>query len=384
MNNEIHTREDAREDSSDLVAAETAGSENSSSAATSETVIEIISIESRCCTGKDLDLAEVRENSSGATASDAVGNEKSSFSDSLEALDEIKCVESICSAEKDEDLVDIGGNSLNPVASERTMSEKSSIPVISETVTGKDLDLNKVGDNSSDQAASNAAGNENSSNSVCSETLYEIRCADRGCFGGKGNDLGGYIGNSSNSVASETVIDVRCTETECNASKNKVSKAKTDVLEGKKIAVDKMKSDVPDLLRGNCEGVLESGRWDGEKVCRICHLSSDRGLNASDMIQLGCDCKGELGTAHRHCAETWFKLKGNRWCEICGESAKNITGVGDSRFMEMWNNRMVTGIGSSSLSERGRYPRCQPFGNFLLACLVIAFILPWFFRVNMF
>lgn len=310
MNNEIHTREDTREDSSNLVAAETAGSENSSSAATSETVIEIRSIESRCCTGKDLDLAEVRENSS---ASDAVGNENSSFSDSLEPLDEIKWVESTCSAEKDEDLVvDIGGNSLNPVASERTMSEKPSVPVISETVTGKDLDLNKVGDNSSDQAASNAAGNENSSNSVCSETLYEIRCADRECFGGNGNDLGGYSGNSSNSVASETVIDVRCTETECNASKNKVSKAKTDVLEGKKILVDKMKADVPALLRGNCEGVLESGRWDGEKVCRICHLSSDRGLNASDMIQLGCDCKGELGTAHRHCAETWFKLKGNR------------------------------------------------------------------------
>lgn len=306
MNKEIRTREATREDSLDLVAAETAGSENSSSAATSETVIEIRSIESRCCTCKDLDLAEVRENLS---ASDAVGNEKSSFSDSLEPLEEIKCVESICSAEKDEDLVDIGGNSLNPVASE---NEKLSIPVISETVTGKDLDLNEVGDNLSDQAASNAAGNENSSNSVRLETLYEIRCADRGCFGGKGNDLVGYSGNSSNSVASETVIDVRCTETECNASKNRVSTAKTDVLEGKKIAVDKMKADVPDLLRGNCEGVLESGRWDGEKVCRICHLSSDRGLNASDMILLGCDCKDELGTAHRHCAETWFKLKGNR------------------------------------------------------------------------
>lgn len=73
-----------------------------------------------------------------------------------------------------------------------------------------------------------------------------------------------------------------------------------------------------------------------------------------------------------------------RLCEICGETAKNIRGIADDRFMEEWNIRMFSGYGIQS-SERSR--GCwsgQPFCNFLLACLVIAFVLPWFFRINMF
>ncbi|XP_019707056.1 uncharacterized protein [Elaeis guineensis] len=56
------------------------------------------------------------------------------------------------------------------------------------------------------------------------------------------------------------------------------------------------------------------GGWnaEAEKVCRICHLSADRGdLEGSELIQIGCGCKGELGTAHRRCAEAWFRVKGN-------------------------------------------------------------------------
>lgn len=60
-----------------------------------------------------------------------------------------------------------------------------------------------------------------------------------------------------------------------------------------------------------------------EKVCRICHLSSEQSLvtdrdedngnnAASKLIQLGCGCKDELGIAHVLCAEAWFKLRGNR------------------------------------------------------------------------
>lgn len=62
--------------------------------------------------------------------------------------------------------------------------------------------------------------------------------------------------------------------------------------------------------------------WDGETVCRICHLNSEQSLECTDstsataadvdLIQLGCECKDELGIAHSHCAEAWFKLKGNR------------------------------------------------------------------------
>uniref|UniRef100_A0A3N7EBV9 RING-CH-type domain-containing protein n=1 Tax=Populus trichocarpa TaxID=3694 RepID=A0A3N7EBV9_POPTR len=65
---------------------------------------------------------------------------------------------------------------------------------------------------------------------------------------------------------------------------------------------------------------LESGALDMEvhsdnktqRDCRICHL----GLETSEQecggaIELGCSCKGDLGAAHKKCAETWFKIKGN-------------------------------------------------------------------------
>jgi len=67
---------------------------------------------------------------------------------------------------------------------------------------------------------------------------------------------------------------------------------------------------------------LESGALDMEvhsdnktqRDCRICHL----GLETSEQecggaIELGCSCKGDLGAAHKKCAETWFKIKGNTW-----------------------------------------------------------------------
>lgn len=52
--------------------------------------------------------------------------------------------------------------------------------------------------------------------------------------------------------------------------------------------------------------------WRAEKVCRICHLSPENSSDNSELIQLGCGCKAELGSSHLHCAETWFKHKGNR------------------------------------------------------------------------
>ncbi|XP_010925609.1 uncharacterized protein [Elaeis guineensis] len=130
------------------------------------------------------------------------------------------------------------------------------------------------------------------------------------------------------------------------------------------------------------------GGWnaEAEKVCRICHLSADRGdLEGSELIQIGCGCKGELGTAHRRCAEAWFRVKGNRCCEICGANAKNIIGEEHNSFMEAWHERRMLGNNSNrSSSESASCWRGQPFCNFLMACLVIAFILPWFFRVNIF
>lgn len=50
-----------------------------------------------------------------------------------------------------------------------------------------------------------------------------------------------------------------------------------------------------------------------EKDCRICHLSFESsGPETWVSIELGCSCKGDLASAHKHCAETWFKIKGNK------------------------------------------------------------------------
>ena len=79
---------------------------------------------------------------------------------------------------------------------------------------------------------------------------------------------------------------------------------------------------VIDINCHSCDGFSEN--LEGEMICRICHLASGQPLEAADvgtassattntdLIQLGCACKDELGIVHSHCAEAWFKLKGNR------------------------------------------------------------------------
>lgn len=67
-----------------------------------------------------------------------------------------------------------------------------------------------------------------------------------------------------------------------------------------------------------------------------------------------------------------------------------MTGVEDGGFLEEWSERSGGdggeggGGGGGEAPQRARCWRGQPLCNFLMACLVIAFILPWFFRVNMF
>lgn len=50
-----------------------------------------------------------------------------------------------------------------------------------------------------------------------------------------------------------------------------------------------------------------------ERDCRICHLTLDTTNHESGIpIELGCSCKDDLAAAHKHCAEAWFKIKGNK------------------------------------------------------------------------
>ncbi|XP_015077342.1 uncharacterized protein LOC107021240 [Solanum pennellii] len=157
--------------------------------------------------------------------------------------------------------------------------------------------------------------------------------------------------------------------------------------------------------RGSCplpdeEIDLESGELElkvhkDEKTCRICHLSllkcggigdDDQLLEASGgmAIELGCSCKGDLAAAHKHCAETWFKIKGNTICEICGAVAVNIIGGQASEP----SNATIATVGVSSapvvLSETRRFWHGRRIMNFLLACMIFAFVISWLFHFKIF
>lgn len=145
----------------------------------------------------------------------------------------------------------------------------------------------------------------------------------------------GSSGDSSNSVIDvvhETVILINSDE---NAGINRGNgglEVNSNELGSNKGIVDKSKTKVPKGDKSSCVIDMKYGggggggfkdNWDGEKVCRICHLSSEGSLEtiavtdvatttSMDLIQLGCGCKDELGIAHASCAEAWFKLKGNR------------------------------------------------------------------------
>ncbi|KAG6405106.1 hypothetical protein SASPL_132688 [Salvia splendens] len=172
---------------------------------------------------------------------------------------------------------------------------------------------------------------------------------------------------------------------DCDSSRNLES---VIAMGGRDLEEGGNKTLVVDVERGEAcsSGSMMEAVAGNERLCRVCHLSAKEiGKSGAELIELGCGCKGELGFAHLQCAEAWFRVKGNRLCEICGEAAINISGTGDSSFVEEWNERRWSDGSNSSASDGSR--RClqgQPLCNFLMACLVIAFILPWFFRVNLF
>ncbi|XP_071734482.1 uncharacterized protein [Rutidosis leptorrhynchoides] len=137
-----------------------------------------------------------------------------------------------------------------------------------------------------------------------------------------------------------------------------------------------------------------------ERDCRICHLSLDL-TNTSDdnnqdfedgngiPMELGCSCKDDLAAAHKHCAEAWFKIKGNKTCEICGSIAQNVAGANEAELMEQWNESNdamsaapVPGGTTTTTSDTHNFWQGHRFLNFLLACMVFAFVISWLFHFN--
>ncbi|XP_050369574.1 uncharacterized protein LOC126787719 [Argentina anserina] len=242
---------------------------------------------------------------------------------------------------------------------------------------------------------------KNSSNSAdrnVSETVVVIvageasrATGDCGRLRLEGDELGSSKVEESKMKVPEKETDSHVINIKCGSGKYELGSSK---VEEPKMKVSEVERDshVINIKCGSRKGFDDN--WEGERVCRICHLSSDQSPDRKtessscsitmDLIHLGCECKDELGVAHAHCAEAWFKLKGNRICEICSETAKNVTGLGDNRFLEEWNDRRFSGLGANTVERNVGCWRGQPFCNFLMSCLVIAFVLPWFFRVNMF
>ncbi|KAM7260139.1 hypothetical protein ACFE04_015880 [Oxalis oulophora] len=117
-----------------------------------------------------------------------------------------------------------------------------------------------------------------------------------------------------------------------------------------------------------------------KRDCRICHLglvNNKNGLEEEEEyggapIHLGCSCKGDLAAAHKKCAETWFKIKGNMTCEICGATALN---VGGEHIINEVNAAATTATSAALASQtpvivvaRESFWNGRRLMNFLLAC----------------
>ncbi|KAK6943569.1 Zinc finger, RING-CH-type [Dillenia turbinata] len=125
-----------------------------------------------------------------------------------------------------------------------------------------------------------------------------------------------------------------------------------------------------------------------EKDCRICHLSLESvNHEAGIPIELGCSCKDDLAAAHRQCAEAWFKIKGNKTCEICNTTACNVLGPNEVELIEVSNEAnpaTATSAVSAALptAETRSFWHGHRFLNFVLACMVFAFVISWLFHFN--
>ncbi|XP_061356464.1 uncharacterized protein LOC133300898 [Gastrolobium bilobum] len=122
-----------------------------------------------------------------------------------------------------------------------------------------------------------------------------------------------------------------------------------------------------------------------ERDCRICHMGLESDSHESGApIELGCSCKDDLAAAHKHCAEAWFKIKGNRTCEICHSVARNVYGANEesTEHLNDTNNATAAAALSTPPPETRRFWHGHRFLNFLLACMVFAFVISWLFHFN--
>ncbi|KAL2613438.1 hypothetical protein R1flu_025130 [Riccia fluitans] len=109
-----------------------------------------------------------------------------------------------------------------------------------------------------------------------------------------------------------------------------------------------------------------------EPVCRVCQVNLGP---KESLMDLGCACKRDLAHAHQECAETWFRVRGNRKCEICGEIAQNVHLVEVPAGTSTENTTTITVV-----TVHHRYACQNRPVRVLLAFLIAAFLVPWLFR----
>ncbi|XP_062226174.1 uncharacterized protein LOC133924581 isoform X2 [Phragmites australis] len=150
---------------------------------------------------------------------------------------------------------------------------------------------------------------------------------------------------------------------------------------GRKSCVSECSLDDVDLEAGLAE-ITKASPDKTERNCRICHLGLESDAESGAGIVLGCSCKNDLSCAHKQCAETWFKIRGNKICEICGSTACNVAGFDDVDSVDQWNESSNTAAAQATATEPRRFWQGHRFLNFLLACMVFAFVISWLFHFN--
>ncbi|XP_050386004.1 uncharacterized protein LOC126802420 [Argentina anserina] len=169
-----------------------------------------------------------------------------------------------------------------------------------------------------------------------------------------------------------------------------VSESSEEIVERKSCVSDSSEDDEEevDLECGGVPAEVKSHVAKVKRDCRICHLSMDATNHESGIpMELGCSCKEDLAAAHKQCAEAWFKIKGNKICEICCSTARNVVGVNEADLAEQWNEANDTAmppapVATTQPAENRNFWQGHRFLNFLLACMVFAFVISWLFHFN--
>ncbi|KAL3682386.1 hypothetical protein R1sor_000408 [Riccia sorocarpa] len=116
-----------------------------------------------------------------------------------------------------------------------------------------------------------------------------------------------------------------------------------------------------------------------EFFCRICQLQHSE----EAVVELGCQCRGELALAHLRCMEQWFGNKGTNMCEVCQQVAVNVppelSVIQPTQDFWIWS--ALTGTRGGSRTERNGNgeefapwqvaPQFHPFSAALLILSVL-------------